>query len=88
MSKVNFIHQRHVSKDGTISNRGGVTIAFRETQDGIEYAYAFCSFLDNFNKATGRVKASGRLNSQKYLRKSNLGWKDFINANTFNLREI
>jgi hypothetical protein len=63
--KVNFIHRR-ILINGKPHNKGGFTVAFREVTDGVEYAYAFCSPKDNFNKALGRTKASGRLESPAY----------------------
>lgn len=86
MSKVNYIHQRFVI-DGVVSNRGGITIAFRELDTGeIEYALARCSPNDNFSKAMGRVKAEGRLKSDSYRQTSNLSWLEFVKTNAFNLR--
>lgn len=63
MGKVNFIHRR-VLINGKPHNKGGFTVAFREVEDGVEYAYAYCSPKDNFNKALGRIKAEGRLHSK------------------------
>jgi hypothetical protein len=82
MSKVNFIHRRLV-KGGVVHNSGGSTIAFRELSDGsIEYAVAFCSMKDNFNKKYGRTKAEGRLNSPNERHVSDMGWADFIEKNS------
>lgn len=69
MSKVYFMHIRNVDARGVISNFGGATIAYREIDGGVELAEAWCSNRDNFNKAYGRAKAQGRLNSPKYNRK-------------------
>ena len=66
MSKVYFMHIRNVDARGEISNFGGATIAYREIDGGFEFAEAWCSDRDNFNKAYGRAKAQGRLNSPKY----------------------
>lgn len=66
-SKVHYIHVRNRNQDGTISNRGGTTVAFREIPEvGIEYAYAFCSPKDNFSRHLGRTKAAGRLGSSRH----------------------
>lgn len=79
MSKVHYIHVRNRNHDGTIDNRGGTTVAFREVPEvGIEYAYAFCSPKDNFSRHLGRVKSSGRLNSPKSRHVSTLSYDDFI----------
>lgn len=43
------------------------TVAYRVTPNGdIEYAVAYCHPKDQYCKATGRVKAEGRLNSSRY----------------------
>lgn len=64
-----FLHFRYTDLDGTWYARGGLTIAYRETPEGIEYADAKCHLNDNFVKAQGRAKAAGRLASTK-LRKT------------------
>lgn len=67
--KVFFIHLRNRPKGAPVSNRGGATIAYRETDDGrIEYAIARCMPSDNFSRKEGRVKSGGRINSP-HLRK-------------------
>lgn len=70
---VKFMHLRHIDgkqhEDGKIHprNHGGMTVAYTEEGNGIiKYAVAFCGSKDNFNYATGRVKAAGRLNSERY----------------------
>ena len=78
MSDVKFIHCRPITVTGKIKNSGGCTVAFREVSDGIEFATAWCSPKDNFNKAFGRVKAEGRLNSDHYRKHSSLSFTDFI----------
>ena len=69
MSKVYFMHVRNVDSADRISNFGGATIAYREVPGGVEFAESWCSVRDNFNKAYGRAKASGRLNSANYVRR-------------------
>ncbi len=63
--------------------KGGVTIAAEiDDQDNvIAYAVAKCGPHDNFNRRTGRVKATGRLNSQNYRTELNepINRKEFIN---------
>ena len=64
---LNFLHLRNIDNQGGIDCRGGATVAFREIKPGmIQYAAAFCSPHDNFNKAYGRTKAAGRLNSPRF----------------------
>ena len=88
MSKVHYIHVRNRNHDGTIDNRGGTTVAFREVPEvGIEYAYAFCSPKDNFSRYLGRVKAEGRLNSTKRRHVSDLTYDDFITYTIGTLQE-
>lgn len=69
MSKVYFMHIRNVDTNDRVSNFGGTTVAYREVPGGVEFAEAWCSDRDNFNKAIGRAKAQGRLNSPHYMRK-------------------
>jgi hypothetical protein len=60
-----FLHIRNHNEDGTISGRGGSTIAYNTLGAGIYvYAAAFCHNNDNFCKHTGRAKAAGRLKSK------------------------
>lgn len=76
--KTFFIHLRN-KVGAQVSNVGGKTVAYRETADGgIEFALAKCSPNDNFNRAQGRAKAAGRLNSPRFLYKmANITEKDF-----------
>lgn len=66
MNKVHFMHVRNFDISNRISNFGGATVAYREVPGGVEYATAKCHDRDNFNKAYGRAKAQGRLNSVHY----------------------
>ena len=50
------------------SGKGGATVAFTLTADGVKYAIAKCHNVDNFNRKSGRVKAKGRLNSPRYAK--------------------
>lgn len=68
MSKTYFMHIRNLDQDGNISNYGGTTVAYREVPGGVEFAESWCSVRDNFNKALGRAKSAGRLNSDHYRR--------------------
>lgn len=66
--KIFFIHLRNRS-ESTVSNCGGATIAYRETDDGkIEFAIARCMPNENFSRKEGRVRSAGRINSPR-LRK-------------------
>ena len=76
MGKVSFIHRRAVI-NGIVQNSGGYTVAYRETDKGVEYAVAYCNYKDNFSKHTGRVKSEGRLKSATHLRRSVLDFNNF-----------
>lgn len=65
MDKIKFLHFRRQDGVNGISNLGGVTVAYQRINAyEIKIAYAYCHPKDNFNKAIGRVKAAGRLNSR------------------------
>jgi hypothetical protein len=80
MSKVYFMHVRNVDASDQISNFGGTTIAYREVPGGVEFAESWCSIRDNFNKAYGRAKAQGRLNSPDWRRTFTGTFKEFRQA--------
>lgn len=80
MSKVYFMHVRNVDAHDRISNFGGATIAYREVPGGVEFAESWCSGRDNFNKAYGRAKAQGRLNSPTYRRSFSGTFQQFRQA--------
>jgi len=63
-----YIHCRNFKKDGTMIPQGGMTVAY--TLDDkfkvVGMAVAKCHSKDMYNKQVGRMKASGRLLSDKY----------------------
>lgn len=60
-----FIHIRPANFQ--TNPKGGITIAIGGSPEhGFCYAKAQCHSKDNYNKATGRAKAAGRLNSVKH----------------------
>lgn len=62
MNKIVFLHYRNKDNAGQLSARGGATVAIQQTDTGeIRTAVAWCSDKDNYNKATGRGFAGGRL---------------------------
>lgn len=67
-TNVRFIHCRNLQEDGSISPKGGMTIAYNINKEGfvVGWAAAKCNIKDTFNKAYGRMKAAGRLLSQDY----------------------
>jgi len=68
MTNIKHAHRRYIDPMlGTISGKGGATIAYEVQKDGsVIYAVARCHTNDNFNKAQGRVKSAGRLCSPRY----------------------
>jgi hypothetical protein len=74
------MHVRKNDSADRISNFGGVTIAYQEVPGGVEYARSWCNPRENFNKAYGRDKAQGRLNSDMYRRKFSGSFQDFRQA--------
>jgi len=79
MEKVSFIHLRFTNVWCEIVPHGGTTIAYRQRDDGVEYAVAHCSKRDNFCKAYGRAKSQGRLNSDKHRKVFNGDLSQFKN---------
>jgi hypothetical protein len=66
-NEVMFKHVRGKNPDGTISNMGGMTLAYTFLQGGyVKFAVAVCHPNDNFEKRIGRVKSAGRLRSANY----------------------
>ena len=67
-TNVKFIHCRNINPDGTINPHGGLTIAYNINKDFkvVGWAAAKCNFKDTYNKQIGRMKAAGRLLSNKY----------------------
>ena len=65
---VKFIHCRNKNEKGSVTPNGGLTIAFVTDNEFkvIGYAAARCAPMDVFVKQIGRMKASGRLLSDKW----------------------
>lgn len=79
MSIIQFYHRRSKT-NGVVDNRGGATIAYTTDGNDVLYAIARCSPVDNFRKAFGRCKASGRLHSSdNRTRLSNMTVEQFEN---------
>ena len=85
---VKFLHYRaydeiHVGNDEyeyVVASNGGTTVAYIEGEEGISHAFAYCHELDRYNKELGRIKAAGRLNSDKYRSEVRITRDDFIKA--------
>lgn len=65
---VKFIHCRYHNTDGTVKPHGGLTIAYVVDAKFavVGYAAARCNTKDMYNKQVGRMKAAGRLLSDKW----------------------
>lgn len=65
---VKFIHCRRYNKDGSIRPHGGMTIAYVVDNkfNVVGFSAARCNSKDMYNKQVGRMKASGRLLSDKW----------------------
>lgn len=74
---IRFAYKRVVNPQGEIDPRGGLTIAYEQQGNTINYAIARCHHNDNFNKQQGRVKAAGRLLSDKHRQSTTLDLKAF-----------
>lgn len=80
--EVKFIHLRAIEV-GTgglrVSCRGGLTVAFTpEPEGGYRIATAQCHAKDNFNRKVGRIKAAGRLNSDRQSKVIKADEKDLV----------
>ena len=60
-SFIRFMHYRDIDDRGNVLPQGGTTVAYEEHEGGTRFAVARCSPYDNYNKAYGRAKSSGRL---------------------------
>lgn len=71
-----YLHLRPVDEEGKVYARGGATLAYAEDRDqdgGIvtRYAVAYCHPYDNYNKATGRFKASKQMERMTFVGATN-----------------
>lgn len=92
--RTKFIHLRDY-RNGHISSNGGATIAFRlhglddqSPPNTLEWAFSECHWRDNFCRKLGRVKAEGKLNSEKHRQVftgdvSQLNLQDFLRDNYY-----
>jgi len=74
---IRFAHIRIIAPDGHIDSKGGLTIAYEQQGNTINYAIARCHERDNFVKSQGRVKAAGRLLSDKHRQSTTLDITSF-----------
>lgn len=79
-SAIRFIHIRPRDSEGRPEGRGGITVAYKTEGDTLTYATAFCHWRDQYCKATGRVKSSGRLLSKSAVKMPAPEDKHFISA--------
>lgn len=79
---VKIAHIRYPAEDGSIDNRGGITIAAQvnENHQVIKYAVAKCNRIDNFVKRSGWNKAVGRVMSKTKHKVPNkpIEWRDLV----------
>lgn len=77
--KIKFLHIRKLDNEENIHSHGGRTIAYQVDTQGIVWGYAEarCNETDNFVKSQGRVKAQGRLYSERYLKACQMTESDF-----------
>ena len=70
---VRYMHFRVLDESGEPLPRGGATAAYTLTPESkgrvrVRCAFAACSLVDDYRKRIGRVKARGRLRSDKCSR--------------------
>ena len=65
MQKQKLSHIRTKDKNGNINSKGGITISgmVDENNQVIRFATAFCHSRDNYNRKTGKIKATSRMHS-------------------------
>jgi hypothetical protein len=75
-----YFHKRHKDEANRILSRGGVTTAYILDDNNVVvgYAQAMCHKHDNFSKQQGRVKAEGRLKSQRYFHQVTMPEQTFL----------
>lgn len=86
MSNVKFLHYRRWEEvvvgervGMSPTARQGATVAYMVGPTGSNYAIAYCGPHDNYSKALGRAKSSGRLLSERYAEANNIkDPKEFI----------
>ena len=59
--KVKFMHLRQEDELGNLSATGGLTVAYAETEIGVEWVYSLCNPHDHYCKKVGRAITLGRL---------------------------
>lgn len=71
-SNIKFIHCRNIDKQGVVSPKGGLTVAYclNNQFKVVGWAAAKCNNKDTYNKHVGRMKAAGRMLSAQYYQDS------------------
>jgi hypothetical protein len=73
-----FVHFRICdSITGEVQSTTGVTLAYREVDDGVEYAAAYCSPHDRYNKQIGRTIATARMLDDETCLVTEISLKEF-----------
>jgi hypothetical protein len=88
VGSIRFRHVRNVLDDGTVSNMGGCTFAYKEVDGGIRVSAALCSNKDNFNRKIGRTIAAGRLHSETQSVVVPISWEKFINVLPYDMSGV
>jgi hypothetical protein len=75
-TKLKLRHIRVKDKDGNILSKGGATISglVDENNKVVKHAVAWCHQRDNFNRHTGKVKATNRMYSENHAVSGDKGW--------------
>jgi hypothetical protein len=68
MTRQRLCHIRTKDKNGNINSKGGITFSgiVDDQNKVIRFATAYCHSKDNYNRKTGKVKATSRMQSETY----------------------
>lgn len=81
-ANVRVAHVRFRAADGSIDNRGGITVAAEigDNHQVVKYAIARCHSKDNYNREHGWNKAVGRVasNGEHKVPSSPIEWRDLV----------
>lgn len=62
-----YLHLRERDRSGHIKPKGGVTVAYRQRDDRVEFSVAKCSSNEHFCKRIGRDVSMGRMVKGKFF---------------------
>jgi hypothetical protein len=78
-----YLHLRCYNDDGTVDNRGGLTIGYtfhylhEEDRCEVTFAIALCNYKDNFCRKIGRAIVEGRMENDECWKYTYAGDADF-----------